>query len=396
MLISAHIHNFRSCIDVRVDDIGSMLVLLGRNGVGKTNILLALEWAAQVGSSTSGEAPDTAEGTSTGDVTLQLKLNSRTFEYWLRIELIDQDSAKDEYVAPIRLVSESLVEKFDGGGWISLFAREGKTVECGPDKKKLEISSNSPAAFAVASLLPNDPATESIKQVMGFLAKLRYLPLDTPAREDSDNWIVRESEYVAWKARTARSNDDIKQLQIQVLDLYLNYAERYAELVDLVGEKGLGIISNLQISEFKFPMDGGKRNEIYYFVRWNPVQGRETFGHSFSDLSYGTRRLLRLFVIMLHERPTVLLIEQPEDGIHKGLLHKLIPTLESYCEVCQLFVATHAADILNRARPEQIRLVSMSSGETAIRTLTSDELDAAHTFVRDEGALADFLDLVEG
>ena len=46
MLTSVHIKNFRSCKDVKIENMGLMLGLVGRNGAGKTTILRAIEWAA--------------------------------------------------------------------------------------------------------------------------------------------------------------------------------------------------------------------------------------------------------------------------------------------------------------------------------------------------------------
>jgi hypothetical protein len=373
-----------------------MLVLLGRNGVGKTNVLLAIEWASQVGSSTSGGVPAVL-GDVLGDVSLQVRLDGKLYEYRLCIDH-EMRSKPDEFEQAVRVVREELRIEL-GGGWDTIFTRRDTTLTYGVDSKPLEIAAGGLAAFTVASLLPSDPVSDIIVKVMRFLHGVRYLPLDTPAKEENDYWVVRERDYIAFKAKTFKSASDAQRLHLRLLDLSKNEPARFQEFLDLVGANGLGIVSDLKINQFPFPTNtesNDSKQENYYFFRWMPVQSRgDVPGHGFGDLSYGTRRLLRLFITMLHERPSMMLIEQPEDGIHKGLLHKLVPTLESYCGDHQLILATHAADILNRAEPEQIRLVSMGEGETSVRTLTPDELDAAHAFVREEGPLADFLDMVQ-
>ncbi|MGA2585343.1 MAG: AAA family ATPase, partial [Tepidisphaeraceae bacterium] len=42
MLHAARIKNFRSCRDTAVENMGQLIALIGRNGAGKSNILLAI------------------------------------------------------------------------------------------------------------------------------------------------------------------------------------------------------------------------------------------------------------------------------------------------------------------------------------------------------------------
>lgn len=396
MLVSVHVHQFRSCVDVELTDLNAMLMLLGRNGVGKTNVLLAIEWAALLGSSASGAVP-VGLGDVTGNVTLGMVIDGKHYEYSLEVEELLQTPEEAEK-AEARVFSEYLRVGLEGGGYDDVFNRSGADVRYGIDGKHLKVAPSSPAAFAIASLAPNDPATGVIRTVMSFLSRLRYLPLDTPSREDIDYSIVRDTEYREFKSRRSDPiKKESRKILLQLLDLKKTKPERFDEFISLVGDRGLGIISDLQISEFRVPeVANPDGEEVYHYFRWQPVNVKSTHGYGFRDLSYGTRRLLRLFVSLLYSSPTLMLIEQPEDGIHKGLLHKLIPALQSYCDTCQIIVATHAAEILNRGQPEQIRLVEMNSGLTSIRRLTDDEVRAAYDYMKDEGALADFLDLVQG
>jgi hypothetical protein len=59
-------------------------------------------------------------------------------------------------------------------------------------------------------------------------------------------------------------------------------------------------------------------------------------------------------VVNIYDKSAVLLLEQPEDGIHTGVLHKLIPLLKSYTG--QFLIASHSSEIFNRMEPEEIRL----------------------------------------
>ena len=47
MLTSIHIKNYRSCFDTKIESLGNVTALIGRNGAGKSNILRAIEWLSQ-------------------------------------------------------------------------------------------------------------------------------------------------------------------------------------------------------------------------------------------------------------------------------------------------------------------------------------------------------------
>ncbi len=86
MLKRVEIKDFRSCHDVVLDGLGPMTVLVGRNAVGKTNILRAMHWIAYT--ATSGKVPQPPN--QSADVTLEAAIDGTTYRYVLgavRIEL---------------------------------------------------------------------------------------------------------------------------------------------------------------------------------------------------------------------------------------------------------------------------------------------------------------------
>ena len=119
-------------------------------------------------------------------------------------------------------------------------------------------------------------------------------------------------------------------------------------------------------------------------------KGQMAFG--FDDLSYGTKRLLTIVTSIIFDRSTVLLIEQPEDGIHIGLLNKLTPMLRAYSEDMQFVLASHSRDVLDRFHPSELRLVSLNAGKSSARALTESEIAMAERFIAEEGPLSDFIE----
>jgi predicted ATPase len=87
-------------------------------------------------------------------------------------------------------------------------------------------------------------------------------------------------------------------------------------------------------------------------------------------------------------------LEQPEDGVHSGLLNKLVPLLQSYVDPSQFIVTSHASGIIDKLSAKDIRLVAMKDAKTIARALNKKELDAIESFICEEGSLSEFLESI--
>jgi hypothetical protein len=176
--------------------------------------------------------------------------------------------------------------------------------------------------------------------------------------------------------------------------------EQFKELKSLMGPDGLGLLQDIEVQSFKLPTSGkkvvGDKSDLFYFVRLLPLGAGDDSWRNYTEVSFGTRRLLRILVSMLSDKSTVMLLEQPEDGIHPGLLHKLMPLLKAYSDQCQFIVASHSPAIFNRLSPNEIRLVELSNGLTKLRALTPEEVAGAEQFISQDGPLSDFIEVMQG
>jgi predicted ATPase len=98
---------------------------------------------------------------------------------------------------------------------------------------------------------------------------------------------------------------------------------------------------------------------------------------------------------MLFDGSSVMLLEQPEDSLHQGLTKKVIGLLRQNAEPSQLILSSHSSALLNKLKPEEIRLVSLHEGFTTVRQLDQRELTLADSFLSQEGPLYDFLETVQ-
>ena len=94
-------------------------------------------------------------------------------------------------------------------------------------------------------------------------------------------------------------------------------------------------------------------------------------------LSDGTLRYLCLLSILLHpEPPPVVVIEEPELGLHPDLLPTVADLLVSASERSQLIVTTHS-DVLVDAltdTPESVIVTEKHDGQTVMRRLDKADL----------------------
>jgi len=180
----------------------------------------------------------------------------------------------------------------------------------------------------------------------------------------------------------------------------LTNESQFQEIRSLLGRDGLGVVDNLGIQSQTFEVPKSQQQKEgpikLYRVWFQPSlqASASSRDFDFADLSTGTQRVIRILVSLIFDESAVMLLEHPEDGIHRGLLRKLIDLLQKYADQSQLIVSSHSPEVFNMLDPRAVRLVTMDEGATKVRALTPEELRIAGKFLEEEGTLADFLQTV--
>jgi predicted ATPase len=94
-------------------------------------------------------------------------------------------------------------------------------------------------------------------------------------------------------------------------------------------------------------------------------------------LSDGTLRYLALLAILLHPTPPPLVcIEEPELGLHPDILPTLVDLLKDASERMQLLVTTHSADLIDEFSdaPECVLVCEKQEGSTVMQRQSRDDL----------------------
>ncbi len=126
-----------------------------------------------------------------------------------------------------------------------------------------------------------------------------------------------------------------------------------------------------QFHELVFPPAEDRR--IQMRMRWKSL--RRT--HSMDDLSDGTIRYLLILAILANPAPPpILVIDEPETGLHPAMLPMVAEYAFSASAKCQVVLSTHSAELLNCLGEfdPTVTVFSNKRGQTCLKNCDKEEL----------------------
>ncbi|HZZ44040.1 MAG TPA: ATP-binding protein [Tepidisphaeraceae bacterium] len=395
MLKWVQIRNFRSCGNTVVPLFDSVTALVGKNGVGKSNVLLAIEWMARRASSpTDLDMPTYAPNQDPFEITARLELGSQQYEYFVRYQgPFVRESIRKDFVERLSILTPN-------GEHSIIFDRTAGIVITPLRDVPLLVGTSAASMASISSLLPADDVLNlAIEPVKTFFAGIQYYLIDD-SREGMVSDLVVDTEYQKWRQRYVAEGALTKSVAYRLLYMFHENREMLNEFRSLVGPEGLGIVNFVGVETIDAqPATGGQKSGLnkYHFFQFIPLEGMGGSGspRTFSSLSSGTRRAIRMLVSLLFDRRSLMLIEEPEVSIHPGLLRKIVGIFRTYSPISQVIFTTHSAEVLNVLNPAEIVLLSAPAGNTLARVLGPDEIALAHKFLCDEGSLADYFETTD-
>ncbi|MBS0197812.1 MAG: AAA family ATPase [Planctomycetes bacterium] len=398
MLQAIEIKNFRSCEDVRIRLGEPVVAFVGKNGAGKTNILHAI----QIVASTCVGDPEL----SIGFAPRQAKLPT---ELGIRFTL---DGADFEYVlterprsAPRIQLEERLTRNDE-----TLFSRVDEQISAPGTDLPLatRLGATGYALPTLCSWLPSEhPVLQPLTRVRNYLSAIRYLPLLQNVQEhappfvsrfSNESDVVDQTRYQAWLGELWQGNPG-RSVSMRLLHMHLQDPSRLDELRSLLGPGGLGLIDEINIVEIAprhSPSPAPDTLEKRYAISFMPgpdIAGSHRY-FPFTGLSTGTRRVVELLTHLVFDKSSCMLVEQPEDCIHPGLLAKVIGVLEAYSDRTQLICTTHSPQVINLIGAKGLRLVAAADGRTSVTELNDSQRSAVDDYLDDKGTLAEYLELL--
>lgn len=122
-----------------------------------------------------------------------------------------------------------------------------------------------------------------------------------------------------------------------------------------------------------FRLQPSRLNESKIRLEWRE-KGSDAYlnAHALSD---GTLRFICLATLLLQPQlPALVLLDEPELGLHPAAITVLAELLSSASERTQVIAATQSVTLVNRLRPEQVWTVERSQGPTTFNHLSGADM----------------------
>ncbi|MEH0422816.1 AAA family ATPase [Streptomyces sp. B21-083] len=377
-LLELHVENFRSLRDVTIP-LGPLTVLVGANGVGKSNVLKVFDLLADIIRTDLEPALETRGGFDEvafwggpkPPTTLRIRLKATWTthsspnapdEYDLKVRRYSAPSSKDN--GQYRLTrSESFQFKRTRGRGrrISVSGERATVVDTRPSTE-LEDSSE----FGIQRLssglstLPRLASTEGgseVALVAKQLSSLRVFDVNVeaaraPARLDR-GWF-----------HLSHNADN--------LAAFLEWLSQDITAWEHLVEDAKSVLP--QLDNIEFVRVGGGAEQVTLLLRERGLR-RVT---PLADASYGTVRLLGLLALLYDPGlPALTCIEEIDHGLHPQALQLIVNRLREASNRTQFIIATHSPALTDRLRPEEIVICERDDeGASLIPAITTTEVSA--------------------
>jgi predicted ATPase len=125
-----------------------------------------------------------------------------------------------------------------------------------------------------------------------------------------------------------------------------------------------------------FELSPSAENGRDIMLNWRHIESAQVFGpHQLSD---GTLRAVCLVALLLQpedELPELIVVDEPELGLHPYALNVIASLFNKASHHAQLLVSTQSSAFLDNFAPEDVVVVGRGSKESTFRRLTAHELD---------------------
>jgi predicted ATPase len=377
-LLELHVENFRSLRDVTIP-LGPLTVLVGANGVGKSNVLQVFDLLADIirtdlepALETRGgfdevafwggpKPPSTLRIRIKGTWTIHSSANAPD-EYDLKVRRYSAPSNRDN--GRYRLTrSESFQFKRTRGRGrrIAVSGERATVVDTRPSSELEDSSEFGIQRFSSGlSTLPRLASTEGgleVSIVADRLSSFRVFDVDVDAARLPSR-VDRRYGFLSSRADN--------------LAVFLNFLSEDPALWERLLDDARSVLP--QLKDIQFASVGGQASQVAVHLVERGLR-RPT---PLADASYGTVRLLGLLALFYDPAPPALTcIEEIDHGLHPQALQLIVNRLREASTLTQFIVATHSPALTDRLQPEEIVICERDDeGASLIPAIPTDDVRA--------------------
>lgn len=352
--------NFLSLKKVDVE-LSHFNVLVGPNGTGKTNLLLAIRFLGEIARTDLVPAIESFDGI--GRLLFRGKRDNDVIRDNIGIRISGQftkhssANALDEYSINIMPlfdhVSEPRIRLIARGETFQFKRTKGRGRRITISGGKVEVISESPA---VSGAKPNKELTLEVDDQSSGLSTLRRLGEKYSASQIDElaalleTFRVFEVDVTAARQPSTVTKSDRLLANAKNLSAFLNYLHaEHAEVFASIVEDLHYLAPSIRQIEL-VPASGAIEGVVVELVE-SGLNGRTPLAHA----SFGTIRALALLA-MLHDPnpPKLTCVEEIDHGLHPYALDRIVERLREASSKTQIIVATHSPAFVNRLEPHEL------------------------------------------
>lgn len=358
-LSSLKIQHYKSLDNVAVEFAPDVTVIVGPNGVGKSNFVDVLRFLRDAVVDDLEHAITKREGIG------RLLQSYKTKPYKIGIqsqflanepEQSDQGNyevqlkavGKNNYAVDSEGMSYSFLPALKEEIQINSFKRD-KNDDLGPGVLALR----SKYLSALEAVQFGGPVAEHISS--WNFCTIYPNTLKRPALPDRDNALMESGENWASVIKALKRSPKGREALDRIYD-------SMRAVIPTFEDVSIQTVGSYLVPLFNFRSEGDAVGGF------DPVQ-----------LSDGT---LRLFGILLAAyqlpRPRLLVIEEPEQTIYPGALAVLADVFKEVGQTTQVIITTHSPHLVQYFAPKQIRVATMHNGLTSIRPIHPHQMEAVN------------------
>ena len=392
-LSKAHLTGFKSIKDLEFELKPGLNILIGKNGSGKSNLLEFLNGVLDAFYSRIGPNYRSADITILGSGNVAFHYSTKKHQ----LRLSDPNDVMIDQLYQHKLSVDDVViyNDFDESLSSPTFEYKGKKYRIGTRFftalpklgygyfMPLYIKFNMPQ-YLLGFTAPgriyimNDKSMDWEIHLHGFLHHAVYLLNDSIAEYYFD---LQEdhSDEIAWKMVSEKLSAESIMRGIKLeedvrdnLALYTPIKDyRISDNINVTSDESSLTINNIFV---EYLVNG----------QWLP----------WSHLSDGTRRMFYIISEVTVKHSGLILIEEPELGIHPHQFHLIMKFLEEQARHKQIIISTHSPktlDVLGQDELDQIMIAEYDKAKgTQIKRMTELQKEKAKGYMRDVGFLSDY------